>query len=205
MVNDGPNDLTLSAQKSDAIVDEENSFNLLSQKMRHSDKKMRHSHQVALVDGGGCRKHATATIKWKRVEALALRKRKQGIDYRDILKLADNPKFTVKQAQKVLRNYKDRGKLHACKRRNPQKYYPTDADAKLAALESDKNSKKMRHSDPTGGTPRRQDKNVTNPSTLTVPNAIAAYRSAPILKAARLSLTLTGLSISKPIGYTTVS
>ena len=88
MVNDGPDDLTLSAQKSDAIVDEENSINLLSQKMRHSDAKMRHSHQVALVDGGGCRKQSTPTIKWERVEALALRKRKQGIDYREILKLS---------------------------------------------------------------------------------------------------------------------
>jgi len=88
-------------------------------------------------------------LLFRDIKAAATKKlldKNQGITYLDVIKLADDPRYTPKQAQDVLRNLKIKGKLHTCYRTKPQQYYLSQEDADYAA------QKYMRstHNDPSG-------------------------------------------------------
>ena len=70
----------------------------------------------------------------------------QGITHFDILKLADDPSYTPRQAKNVLRNLKNKGKLYTSRRRKPQEYYLSQEDADYAAQEN----RRSMHNDPSG-------------------------------------------------------
>jgi RecA/RadA recombinase len=88
-------------------------------------------------------------LKWTDVEVAADSKYRnygEGITYKDILKRFPGLVKTSKQAQNILRNYKNKSKLYTCHRTKPQKYFLSNDHAELAAL----NYRKSTHSDPTG-------------------------------------------------------
>ena len=74
-------------------------------------------------------------IPFQQVKAAAIEKmanKHQGITYLDILKLADNPTYTPKQAMELLRNHRKSGNLHTVHRTKPQQYYLSKADAEYS-------------------------------------------------------------------------
>jgi hypothetical protein len=89
-------------------------------------------------------------LKWIDVEAAASNKYTkygEGITYEDILKGFPGLVKTNEQAQNVLRNYKNKGKLYTCHRTKPQQYFLSKEQAELAAF----NYRKSTHSHPIGG------------------------------------------------------
>lgn len=180
MFNDDSNSLRISPDKSDAAIIEEkdSTSNLLAQESSHSDTKSSHSRKFALGGRDSSWSRSVPYVKWKDIKGLAIKKfagNQQGITYLDILKLADNPSFEVKQAQKVLRNHKDKrngrskNRLYTSARTVPQQYFISQVDASAAAIEISANSKKSRHSDPTGVKARHRDKYATSLHAVTVP------------------------------------
>ncbi len=90
-------------------------------------------------------------LKWIDVEAAAANKYRnygEGITYHDILKRFPELIKTDEQAQNVLRNYKNKGKLYTCHRTKPQQYFLSNEQAELSAF----NYRKSTHSDPIEGT-----------------------------------------------------
>ena len=90
-------------------------------------------------------------LKWTDVEAAAASKYRndgEGITYKDILKHFPGLVKSSGQAQDILRNHKNKGKLYTCHRTKPQQYFLSREQAELAAL----SYKKSTHSDPIEGT-----------------------------------------------------
>jgi hypothetical protein len=138
------------------------SNNLLEERSRHSPQKSRHSHKNIQL---GSRHY----VKWDLLEPIVSKKYYdygEGITYPDILKRFPEHVHTAKQAQKILRNWKDRGVLHTCARTKPQQYFLDKGSADLAAARSCKDYNKLRHSNPIGGThsktPQKPDINLHN-------------------------------------------
>lgn len=87
-------------------------------------------------------------VYYSEISKLATKKfvdKTQGITYLDILKLADEPNYTSRQAKNVLRNFKDKGKLYTSRRTKPQEYYLSQDDADYVAQKY-----RSTHIDPTG-------------------------------------------------------
>jgi hypothetical protein len=90
-------------------------------------------------------------LKWTDVEAAADSKYRnygEGITYKDILKRFPGLVQTSGQAQDILRNHKNKAKLHTCHRTKPQQYFLSREQAELAAF----NHRKSTYSDPIEGT-----------------------------------------------------
>jgi hypothetical protein len=118
--------------------------------LRHFQDSLRHIAQDTHVIQGNvphCR------VSAEDIKAIANDIFKQydgrGIIYKDLIKGKHKRVDTKKQAQKILRNHKDRGNLFTNSIRiKPQEYYQSKQDAEEAALKYNNNS--LRHIHPTG-------------------------------------------------------
>jgi hypothetical protein len=117
--------------------------------LRHSQDSLRHlpqDLQGIMENVPPCHRVSAADIK--SIANDIFEKYGRGITYLDLIKGKYKRFDSKKQAQKTLRNHKDRQTLHpSCHRTNPQEYFVSKEDAEQAAINN-----KMRHSHPTGVT-----------------------------------------------------
>jgi hypothetical protein len=140
--------VTYNTKDPDDIYVNESLVNLLDSKCTHFEKQSTHLEEKAHVHK---QQQRHRYLKWKDVEAAAANKYKdygEGITYQDILKRFPELGKSDGQAQDVLRNYKNKGKLYTSHRTKPQQYFLSNEQAELAAF----NYRKSTHSDPIGGT-----------------------------------------------------
>lgn len=140
--------VTYNTKDPDDIYVNESLVNLLDSKCTHFEKQSTHLEEKAHVHK---QQQRHRYLKWTDVEAAAANKYKdygEGITYQDILKRFPELGKTDGQAQDVLRNYKNKGKLYTSHRTKPQQYFLSNEQAELAAL----NYKKSTYSNLIEGT-----------------------------------------------------
>jgi hypothetical protein len=121
--------------------------NLSEEQLRHSQDSLRHYAENLHVIQQKVPHFHVSTPDIQAITNEIFVNRKRGIEYRDLLKPPYKRCNSKKQAQKVLRNHKDRGTLvPSFHRAKPQQYFLTKEDAEEAALKYNK----MRHFGPTG-------------------------------------------------------
>jgi hypothetical protein len=155
--------------------------------------------EIVYGDGEHQNKQHRRRIQFKDIKAIATKKfvdKTQGITYRDILKLIDDPSYTRKQAQDVLRNLKNKGKLYTSRRTKPQKYYLSQEDAYYAAKEN----RKSTHIDPSGVPSNNLNQHVSYPfksfnNNSTYPDLeyLKAYDTASLIYHITSGATIAGL------------
>jgi hypothetical protein len=104
----------------------------LDQNCTHFGHISTQNEKIPHSDGLYRRQQHRRRLLFRDVKAIATEKfiaKSQGITYLDIIKLADDPNYTPKQAQHVLRNFKKDGKLYASYRTKPQQYFLSREDA----------------------------------------------------------------------------
>lgn len=139
--------VTYHTKDPDDIYVNQSLINLLDSKCTHFEQKSTHFEEKAHVHQQQLHRY----LKWIDVEAAAANKYRNygnGISYQDILKRFPELVKTERQAQDVLRNYKNKGKLYTCHRTKPQQYFLSNEQAELAAF----HYRKSTHSDPIEGT-----------------------------------------------------
>ena len=140
--------VTYHTKDPDDIYINQSLINFLNSKCTHFEQKGTHFEEKAHVHKQQQRRRY---LKWIDAEAAAANKYRdygEGITYQDILKQFPGLVKTDGQAQDILRNYKNKGKLYTCHRTKPQQYFLSNEQAELAAF----NYRKSTHSDPIGGT-----------------------------------------------------
>jgi hypothetical protein len=143
VVHREPEEISFStAAQFEPITVAETANYLLRQETTHTDSQSTHIDNNILV----LQEHKQKHIPFKDMEAAAIEKmanKNEGITFLDILKVADNPTYTPKQAKDVLRNHKINGNLFTSRRTIPQRYYLSKSDAEYSAARST-------HIEPTG-------------------------------------------------------
>lgn len=145
----GPYHAASCTEDSDDIYVNQQLVNFLDSNCTHSEQKNTQFEEKAQEYQQKKQQPRRHYLKWADVEAAADSKYRncgEGITYKDILKRFPGLVKTSKQAQNILRNYKNKSKLYTCHRIKPQKYFLSNDHAELAAL----NYRKSTHSDPTG-------------------------------------------------------
>lgn len=102
--------LRVSLPQTDQITMAETYSYVLKQNTAHSDTQSAHFDKNTHV----IKYHKQPYISFKDIKSAAIKKmvdKHAGITYLDVLKLADNPAYTPKQAKYLLRHHKKKGKL----------------------------------------------------------------------------------------------
>ena len=160
--------LSIASSETDTVDITESINYLLKQDSTHTDTQSTHTEKIIQ------QKQKQLHIPFKEIKAAAIEKmvdKEEGITFLDILKLADNPTYTPKQAKDVLRNHKVKGNLITCNRTIPQQYYLSKADAEYSAAKST-------HIGPTGVTTFQRAHN----SGVGVSGGAGAYGATPAVE-----------------------
>jgi hypothetical protein len=193
LVNDGLDDLTVSADKSDAILDDHERNHVLKQDSARNDPQSTPLDTIAL--GGRGRRGHNPSFQRRRlyfsdIKAIAVERfadNHDGITLDDILELADDPSYTPKQARDVLRNLKRNGRLFTFRRSKPQVYYLSRAEAVYSSQVKQSTITSSTHIHLTGVKALHRDKYATSLHSVTVPanknnNVIAQRRNSASLE-----------------------
>jgi hypothetical protein len=121
----------------------------LEQKCTHFEHTSTQNDRIVYGDGEYQKKQRRRRVLFRDVKAIATKKfvdKIQGITYLDVIKLADDPSYTLKRARNVLRNFKRDGKLYTNLRtKKLQEYFLSQEEADYAALK-----RRSTHIDPSG-------------------------------------------------------
>jgi hypothetical protein len=122
----------------------------LEQKCTHFEHTSTQNDRIVYGDGEYQKKQRRRRVLFRDVKAIATKKfvdKIQGITYLDVIKLADDPSYTLKRARNVLRNFKRDGKLYTNLRtKKLQEYFLSQEEADYAALK-----RRSTHIDPSRG------------------------------------------------------
>jgi hypothetical protein len=139
---------TYNTKDPDDIYVNESLVNLLDSKCTHFEKQSTHLEENEPVYRHQQQQQRRQRyLKWIDVEAATAKKYRdngEGITYQDILNCFPALVRTNGQAQDILRNNKNKGKLYTGHRTKPQQYFLSNEQAQLATL----NYKKCTRSDP---------------------------------------------------------